>query len=75
MNARPNRAMALLTAVGIILLTHSLLFGRSVSKYATRSAALGAEPELRTLDSIERLREVFEQDPGTPRLVLLLSPT
>lgn len=34
-----------------------------------------ARPSLANLDSVEDMRAAFNRAPGTPRLVLLLSPT
>ncbi len=55
------------TTIRALAAASSLLMAASVAR--------SADPELRSLSSLDQLRQEFEQDAGTPRLVLLLSPT
>lgn len=42
---------------------------------ATATCGASPKPDLAELRSVDDLRSAFETDAGTPRLVLLLSPT
>ncbi len=42
---------------------------------AAEESVLGSITELQDLEDVEQLREIFVQDDGEIRLVLLLSPT
>ena len=39
------------------------------------AASQGREPELQSLQSLDQLEAAFNRDVGSPRIVLLLSPT
>lgn len=77
---RVRVAIAALSAVLIVLVTAvALLVGGHHGSYATevadRIAHRGPAASLTDLRGTDQLRDAFNRDAGSPRLVLLFSPT
>jgi len=77
---RVKIAIAALSALLIVLVAAvALLVGGHRGSYATevadRLTHLGPAASLTDLRGTDQLRDAFNRDAGTPRLVLLFSPT
>jgi hypothetical protein len=77
---RVKIAIATLSALLVVLVAAvALLVGGHHGSYATevadRLTHLGPAASLTDLRGTDQLRDAFNRDAGTPRLVLLFSPT
>jgi len=83
MSTNPHRRLgrvivktAGLLLVSLVILVGAASVGRGLpGEFLDRFSELGAPATLTDLTSVDQLRSAFNQADGTPRLILLFSPT
>lgn len=80
MKARPLRRASFASMAwfaALIVLVGAIVFGRGgyLGELVNRVGETGSPVPVHELNSISTLQQAFNHDAGTPRLILLVSPT